>query len=209
MKPQPLHFTSPPDDREELARAETYGLLAQLFIAAPGLDFYAQLRVAPTEAPSRGGLLESPFGELVAAARRLPIEAVAAEFDALFQGIGKPEVFLFGSYHLAGSLNDKPLVNLRHDLRALGLERASALGVTEDHLASLCEVMRYLIAGVDPVSGSLVAQQRFHATHLSRWVAPLCEQIAGHPKADFYRAAALFARDFFAVEQQAFELLEG
>lgn len=208
MKPQPLPFVSPADDREELARAEAYGVLARLFIDAPDADFHAQLCVAPTEAPTPGGLLEASWTELVASARRLPADAVAAEYDALFQGIGKPEIFLYGSWHLAAAMNDQPLVRLRHDLRALGLERAEALGETEDHLACLCEVMRFLIAGDDPVLGSLAAQKRFHAAHLAPWVGGLCEQIAGHPRADFYRAAAAFAGDFFAVEQQAFDLLE-
>jgi TorA maturation chaperone TorD len=207
MKPQPLQFSTP-DDREELARAEAYGVLAQLFIAPPALELYEQLRVAPTEAPTPGGFLESSWGTLVASARRLPRETVAAEYDALFQGIGKPEIFLYGSFHLAGAVNDKPLVQLRHDLRALGLERAPGVGETEDHIASLCEVMRFLIAGSDPVLGSLVAQQGFYASHLGGWVARLCEQIAAHPRADFYRDLALFARDFFAVEQQAFDLLD-
>ncbi|MBA2722834.1 MAG: molecular chaperone TorD family protein [Methylibium sp.] len=207
MKPQPLQFSTP-DDREELARAEVYGLLAQLFIAAPAADFYEQLRVAPTEAPTPGAFLESSWGTLVASARRLPLETVATEYDALFQGIGKPEVFLYGSFHLAGAINDKPLVQLRHDLRALGLERIDSAGETEDHIASLCEVMRFLIAGDDPVLGSLAAQKRFHSDHLAGWTERLCEQIAGHGRADFYRDAALFARDFFAVERQAFDLLE-
>ena len=207
MKPQPLQFSTP-DDREELARAEVYGLLAQLFIAAPSADFYEQLRVAPTEAPTPGGFLESSWGALVAAARRLPLEAVSAEYDALFQGVGKPEIFLYGSFHLAGAINDKPLVQLRHDLRVLGLERIDSAGETEDHIAGLCEVMRFLIAGDDPVLGSLTAQKRFYEEHLGGWAERLCEQIAGHGRADFYRDAALFARDFFAVEQQAFDLLD-
>ena len=40
------------DDREELARAEVYGLLASLFYAPPSADLYEQLQVAVTEAPS-------------------------------------------------------------------------------------------------------------------------------------------------------------
>lgn len=207
MKPQPLQFSSH-DDREELARAEAYGLLAQLFIGPPSAELYEQLRVAPTQAPTPGAFLESSWQALVGTARRLPLEAVAAEYDALFQGIGKPEIFLYGSFHLAGAVNDKPLVQLRNDLRALGLERAPGVGETEDHIAGLCEVMRFLIAGDDPVLGSLPAQQRFHAAHLAGWVERLCEQIAAHPRADFYRHVALFAHDFFAVEQQGFDLLE-
>ena len=54
---------------EETARAEVYGLLAALYYAAPSQDLYDNLRVAVTVAPAAGGLLESPWAELVAAAR--------------------------------------------------------------------------------------------------------------------------------------------
>jgi TorA maturation chaperone TorD len=208
MKPQPLQFTPAADNREELARAEVYGLLAQLFIAPPSAELYEQLRVAPTEAPAAGGFLESNWSELVATSRRLSREQVVAEYDALFQGVGKPEIFLYGSHHLAGAVNDRPLVALRDDLREMGLERAEGVEETEDHLASLCEVMRFLIAGDDPVLGALPRQQRFFAAHLAAWVPRLADQAIAHPRADFYRAAALFMRDFFAIEQQAFDLLD-
>jgi TorA maturation chaperone TorD len=42
---------------------------------------------------------------------------------------------------------------------------------------------------------------------LRPWVERLCEAIAAHAAADFYRALAGFARDFFAVEAQGFDLL--
>ncbi|RZT97631.1 TorD/DmsD family molecular chaperone [Rivibacter subsaxonicus] len=208
MKPQPIAFAERPDEREELARAEVYGLLAALFYAAPSTDLYAQIQVAATEAPAPGALLESSWQEVVAASRRLPREVVAREYDALFQGVGKPEIFLFSSFHLAGAINDRPLVALRSDLAELGLERDPATTETEDHIAVLCELMRYLIAGADAAAGSLPSQQRFFMAHLAGWVEALTAQIAEHPKADFYRALALFARDFFAVERQGFDLLD-
>ena len=34
--------------------------------------------------------------------RATSVDAAAAEYDALFQGVGKPEVFLYGSYYLSG-----------------------------------------------------------------------------------------------------------
>jgi TorA maturation chaperone TorD len=204
---QPLQFSTP-DDREELARAEVYGLLTRLFYAPPDEALYGRLRGAPTEAPAPGGFLELHWGELVAAARRLELSAVCAEHDALFGGIGKPEVFLYGSYHLAGALNEKPLVALRHSLRRLGLERPDTVTETEDHLASLCEVMRYLIAGDDLAVSNLEQQRRFFGEHLRPWVDTLCDALVAHPRADFYRALAQFSRDFFAVESQAFDLLD-
>jgi TorA maturation chaperone TorD len=203
---QPLQFSTP-DDREELARAEVYGLLAQLFYAAPDAELYAQLQVAPTEAPARGAWLEASWSEVVAASRRLSRDAVAEEFDALFVGIGKPEVFLYASHHIAGALNEKPLVALRDTLRQLGLERAETMAETEDHIAYLCEAMRFLIAGDDLATSNLATQQRFFEQHLGGWAAGLWEGIAAHPRADFYRSLARFAAEFFAVEGQAFDML--
>jgi len=203
-----LNFTSPPDDREELARAEVYGLLAALFYAAPNAELYGQLQVAPTEAPAPGGFLESSWMNVVAASRRLALDAVADEYAALFEGIGKPEVFLYGSFYAAGHLNEKPLVELRDALAALGLERPAHVEETEDHIASLCEVMRYLIAGEDLAVSNLAKQQVFFNDHVRPWVDSMADAIATHPRADFYRALALFAHDFFAVEGQGFDLLE-
>jgi len=203
-----LNFSSP-DDREEIARAEIYGLLARLFYAAPDEALYAQLQVAVTEAPSRGAFLERSWAGVVAASRRLTSDEVRDEYATLFLGIGKPEIFLYGSFFIAGSLNGKPLVDLRHDLRQLGLERPESVSETEDHIASLCEVMRFLIAGEDPGTSNLAAQQRFFNAHLRSWVERFCETLASHPRTDFYRALAGFARDFFAVEGQAFDLLDG
>ena len=206
-EPKPLAFASP-DDGDELARAEVYGLLAQLFYAPPSEALYQQFQVAVTAAPVAGGFLETHWQALVAAARRIERAQIGVEFDALFQGIGKPEVFLYASYHISGKLNDKPLVELRHDLRALGLERAESVVETEDHIASLCEVMRYLIAGEDGGASHLAAQRSFFDAHLRGWVGSLFDSIVAQPGADFYRALACFARDFFAVETQAFDLLD-
>lgn len=207
MTVAPVQFSAP-DDSEEWARAEVYGLLAQLLYAAPDAELYGRLQAAPIVAPMPGTFLESSWSDLVGATRRLTQEQVAEEFDALFVGIGKPEVFLYGSHYLAGALNEKPLVALRDSLRELGLARSKTMSETEDHIACLCEVMRYLIAGDDAGISNLPAQRRFFDRHLRAWVDALVEQVALHPRADFYRRLVWFARDFFAVEAQAFDLLD-
>ena len=97
---------------------------------------------------------------------------------------------------------------MRHSLRELGLERSEQMNETEDHIASLCEVMRYLIAGDDAGTSNLAAQRRFFDAHLRGWVDSLCSAIETHHAADFYAALARFTRDFFAVEAQAFDLLD-
>ena len=193
---------------EEIARAEVYGLLAQLYQAPPAPELLANLRVAATEAPVAGAFLEEPFRQLVGAARACSDAALAVEFEALFGGVGKPEVWAYGSHYLSGFLNDKPLVRLRSDLAALGLGRDESRAETEDHIAYLCEVMRYLIAGDDVAVANLTQQQRFFAAHLQAWVERLCEAIAAQPRAEFYRAVALFTQAFMNVEAQGFDLVE-
>ncbi|MFZ2739644.1 MAG: molecular chaperone TorD family protein [Burkholderiaceae bacterium] len=192
---------------EETARAELYGLLAALYYAAPGAELLEQLRVAVTEAPTAGGFLEEPWRELVALARNLSDQSISNEYEALFGGVGKPEVYLFGSHYLSGFLNEKPLAKLRTDLARLGLARDEAMPETEDHFAYLCEVMRYLIAGDDVAVANLASQQVFFADHVMPWANAMCETLAKHPKAKFYAALAGFTQGFISIEAQGFDML--
>lgn len=193
---------------EETARAEVYGLMALLYYAAPAAGVMEQLRVAATEAPAAGGFLEEPWRALVGAARDISDESVRNEYDVLFGGIGKPEVYLFGSHYLSGFLNEKPLAKLRAELSRLGLARDETMPETEDHFAYLCEVMRYLIAGDDVTVANLTRQKEFFGTQVQPWAAKMCDAMGRHPKAKFYAAVAEFTRAFLSVEAQGFDMLD-
>ncbi|MDD4945014.1 MAG: molecular chaperone TorD family protein, partial [Rhodoferax sp.] len=78
---------------------------------------------------------------------------------------------------------------------------------TEDHIAYLCEVMRYLIAGDDVAVANLTRQQSFFATHMQPWIGKLCDAVVQHPKANFYAAVAELTRAFMSVEAQGFDML--
>ena len=192
---------------EETARAEIYGLLAALYYAAPSADLHANLKVAVTEAPAPGAVLESSWAELVAAARAQSPADITLEYDALFGGVGKPELYLFGSHYLSGFLNEKPLAALRGDIADLGLARDETLPETEDHAAYICEVMRYLIAGDDVAVANLTRQREFFTRHVQSWLPAMCEAVMQHPKARFYRAVAAFTQVFVTVEAQGFDML--
>ena len=144
----------------------------------------AQLRVAVTEAPA----------------------ATRPRHDSLFGGIGKPEVYLYGSHFLSGFLNEKPLAKLRTELDALGLTRDDSMSETEDHFAYLCEVMRYLIAGDDVAVANLTRQREFFSNHIQPWVL-MCDDLQKHPKANFYAAVAELTRAFMGLETQGFDML--
>jgi TorA maturation chaperone TorD len=194
---------------EELQRAEIYGLLARLWFAPPDEPLLGQFAVAVTAAPEPGSFLEAPWQELVAAMRATAAAEAAEEHAALFVGTGKADVLPYASFHIAGALNDRPLVALRSELAALGLANAAPDGETEDHVSIVFEVMRYLIAGDDPAVCNLQRQHRFFRAHVQPWVAPsLCDAVEQHAAARLYAALARFTRAFVAVETQAFDLLE-
>ena len=197
------------DEGEELQRAELYGLLARLWLAPPDAALLKQFAVAVTEAPAPGAFLEAPWQDLVAAMRASSVAAAALEYEALFVGIGKADVLLYASQHMAGALNEKPLVELRSDLAALGLARDEAAGDTEDHIAFLFEVMRYLIAGDDLAVCNLERQRQVFRAHIQPWVAnALCDAVQAHPRARLYAALAAFTRAFVQVETQGFDMIE-
>ena len=197
------------DEGEELQRAELYGLLARLWFAPPDAELFEQFAVAVTEAPQRGSFLEVPWQELVAAMRSGGERAAGEEYEALFIGIGKPDILLYGSHHLAGALNERPLVALRTDLAELGLTRDATIGETEDHVSFLFEVMRYLIAGDDVAVCNLERQRLFFRSHIQPWVAgSLCDAVEQHPRAHLYAALAAFTRAFVQVETQGFDMIE-
>ena len=79
---------------------------------------------------------------------------------------------------------------------------------TEDHVAYLLEVMRYLIAGDDVAVCNLTSQREFFSTHLQPWVLQLCDALAAQPQARFYAAVAHFTRAFVSVETQGFDMLD-
>jgi len=192
---------------EETARAEIYGVLSALFYAAPTPALLESLRLAVTEAPAAGALLEASWTELVATARAMSVQEVGEEYDALFGGVGKPEIYLFGSHYLSGFLNEKPLAALRTELAELGLTRGDDMAETEDHYAYLCEVMRYLIAGDDVAVANLTRQREFFTRHLQPWAQQMCETVSAHPKARFYKSLAAFTQAFTSVEAQGFDML--
>ncbi|MFM7000142.1 MAG: molecular chaperone [Limnohabitans sp.] len=194
---------------EETARAEIYGLLSLLYYQPPSADLLAQLQVAVTEAPDAGAFLEEPWRELVASSRALTAAQIETEYNQLFGGVGKPEVYLFGSHYLSGFLNEKPLARLRQDLAELGLGRSETMPETEDHVAYVFEVMRYLIAGEDVAVANLTRQQDFFTQHVQPWVSPMCQAIAAHPRAVFYAHVAAMTQAFIGIEAQAFDLLDG
>ncbi len=196
---------------EDLARADLYGLLALLFYAPPTKELLQKIAqfsedIEPGDSESTS-LLQGPWNDLVQLAKESHVDQWAEEYEASFIGVGKQEIFLYGSFYLTGFLNEKPLVALRNHLQRIGLEGSEDITETEDHIACLCEVMRYLIAGEDLSVCNLTEQKLFFNQHLRVWVDDLFDILENHPSLHFYKVVGSLTRAFFDIEGQAFDML--
>lgn len=201
---------------EDQARADFYALLARLFADAPDRALLAAIAAAPplvpavfvdSEAGAPAERLAATWEGLRAASAAMDAEAARFEYDSLFVGVGKSEVNLHASYWITGFMMDRPLAALRVELARLGLGREPSATLVEDHLASLCEVMRILIAGRDSRRPAEISDQRaFFERFISPWFDRCCNAISQHPIANYYRRVGEFALAFLAIERDALAL---
>lgn len=195
---------------EDRARADLYGLISNLFYAAPSAELLNAIAAADSLCADTDA---TPF---CMAWRRLqqmcrdadPI-AVREEFDVLFVGVGRGLVLPYASYYLTGFLMEKPLARLREDLGGFNLTKKSSSSEPEDHLAAICDVMRFLILGSDEhPPADLDRQREFFDRYLKPWYARLCEDLQKTKKTAifFYSGAAALARAFFDLEVDSFDI---
>ena len=193
---------------EDLARADLYGLIARFFHLPPDQELLDQIAATADQQEGAGDApLAKAWMNVVEVAKNNPAQAWRDEFDANFISVGKPNVILNGSFYMAGHLNERPLVNIRKALEEFGLESAEEVTETEDHIASLCEVMRYLIAGDDVEISNLTNQRVFFNEHIRPWCDELCDAIEGIPEMHLYHPVAALTREFLAIEGQGFDMI--
>jgi TorA maturation chaperone TorD len=188
---------------EELARANFYGLIARLFQAPPDAALLSSLAAADEVDAEEGGIALA-WRELARAAADADPEAVREEYEAAFIGVGKAPITLYASAYSARFTNEAPLAQLRTQLAQLGIARRSETSEPEDHIAALCEVMRYLIS---EEKTDLGIQRQFFERWIWPVVPPLCDAINKSELTPHYRPVARFARAFFELEHSAFEML--
>lgn len=202
-------LTEPPAlPPEEQARADFYGLIARLLLAAPDAGLLAALANTDALAAAQGGNpLDQAWDNLTLAAAVTDVDAVTEEYDALFISTGTPAVNPFASLYLAGFMMEKPLATLRADLARLGLARMRGSGEPEDHLGALCETMRILIGGAARLPPqALPVQKGFFEKHIAPWHAACINDIRHAQGANFYQRVADFIQAFFEIEAQAFDI---
>lgn len=187
---------------EDQLRAHWYALLGRLLSVAPDqatLDLVRGLKGDETD-------LGVGVKALAAAARGVTTAMAEEEYFNLFIGVGQGELLPYGSYYLAGFLNEKPLARLRGDMAALGIARATGVKEPEDHIASLCEMMAGMITGAFGAPVGLAEQQQFFVRHIGSWAPRFFEDLEAARSAALYMPVGTIGRVFMAIENQAFEM---
>jgi TorA maturation chaperone TorD len=198
-------------DPEDQLRADFYALLARLFISPPDAGLLRMIGNAPLLGPEADETeLAIAWARLAAAARVMDPDAAADEFEALFGGIGKSAISLFGSHYIGEKTpgaRDRFLVELRETLTNLGLGLRTGETMPEDHLSGLFETMRLLIAGNAMLRPRDIEIQRaFFQKFIAVWHADCCAAIACASLANFFTMVAELTSAFLAVENQSLEI---
>lgn len=186
---------------EDQARANLYGLLARLFYAPPDAGLLQDLAGAEgMRAEGEASGVAEAWKALTVAAAETDPGSVREEYEAVFIGTGKAEVTLYSSAYMART-ERHPLVLLRNFLARRGLARREGVHEPEDHVASLCEVMRHLI-----VENDAAAQREFFEKFIAPSASGLCAAITASRRVSFYAPVARFAAAFLQLEEQAVKM---
>ena len=197
------HGEDAPLEPEEAARAAWYGVLSRLLYAPPESDLLESLSAAESEGEhAEAGSFVEAWGALQRACGAADPEAVREEYETLFVSVGRAPVTPYTSAYAAPHGPERHLVALRTRLGSWGLTRHDRVFEAEDHIAALCDAMRWLI-----VRGHDLEEQRgFFDEYIARAAPAFCDAINRAPDAVFYRAVSQFLRAYVRLEQDAFDM---
>ncbi|MDW3206230.1 MAG: molecular chaperone TorD family protein [Alphaproteobacteria bacterium] len=199
-----LETSSQPDRTpEELARQALYAFLTRA-LARP-LSASEQTALSPFVSSETD--LGSAAGALVEALGTAEAASLSREYQDLFIGVGRGELLPFASYYLTGFLNEKPLAELRGDMRRLGFARPASVKEPEDHIGSLCDIMCHLIEGTATGDFDIYDQDQFFAAHLKPWAGKFFADLEKAKTADAYRHVGRIGRIFMTIEEQSFGMI--
>jgi TorA maturation chaperone TorD len=189
------------DDIDRL-RSHEYNLLATLLGRPPNHELLSRL-VELTGDQSPLGSAHMALARAAAGTNPLSVER---EYFDLFIGVGRGELLPFASYYLTGFLHERPLVRVREEFGALGIERAPDQCEPEDHIAILLEAMAGLSCGRLATAGDGDAERGFFVRHLEPWARRFFNDLETAQSARFYQSVGALGRLFIEIEAQAFAM---
>ncbi len=188
-------------DIEDQHRSSIYALLSNLLSSPPSKDTLNKVRSLV------GG--ENRIGEsinsLSVLSDKLDIKTIEREYHNLFIGVGRGELLPYASFYMTGFLNEKPLANLRDDMKKIGISRSTNNSDPEDHIASLCEMMSGIITNRFYTALSFKQQNDFFATHLGPWAKHFFDDLTAAEFSVFYAPVGSLGKAFMEIETEAFK----
>ena len=186
---------------EDQHRSSFYVLLSSLLSGPPSADLLSKVNTLS------GG--DNKIGEAVKTlnilSKKLGIKTIEREYNNLFIGVGRGELLPYASFYMTGFLNEKPLANLRDDMKRIGISRSPSTSDPEDHIASLCEMMSGIITNQFYTSLSLRQQSDFFATHLGPWAKHFFDDLIAAEYSVFYAPVGALGKAFIEIETESFK----
>ena len=189
-----------PEDRH---RASLYAVLSLLLAKPPIKTTLTDISALTGGDQGIGDAIET----LNLLAKRIDIKTIHREYHNLFIGVGRGELLPYGSFYMTGFLNEKPLANLRDDMKKIGIARSQSNSDPEDHIASLCEMMSGVISNQFYTELSLKQQRDFFSTHLGPWAKHFFRDLESAENSVFYAPVGRLGSAFMEVEMEAFRFL--
>ena len=172
-------------------RGGVYLLLARFLAGPPSQD---DLRLVSS-------LIDTDFDATALAALASDRKDLAEEYHRLFIGVGSGVLMPYASYYMTGSLHDRPLVEIRKSMAALGLRRRDGSCEPEDHIATVLEVMASLLLRRDEAQSAA-----FFADHIAPWVIRFLGDLSRTSPQTLY---GVLARDALAFLEADARTIQG
>ena len=188
---------------EDVHRSSLYALLSFLLAKPPSQEVLSNLSDLSGGDNEIGVSIET----LTLLARKIDIRTIQREYQNLFIGVGRGELLPYGSFYMTGFLNEKPLANLRDDMKRIGIARSEGNSDPEDHIASLCEMMSGIISNQFYTKLSMKEQRDFFSTHIGPWAKHFFKDLEGAENSVFYAPIGRLGSAFMEVEMEAFRFL--
>lgn len=186
---------------EDALRVGTYSVLGALLANPPGRDMLDRLATAGGN--EGGDEIGRAWTAVALAAQRTDVDQVRFEHTELFIGVSQGEITPYASWYLTGSLMERPLVELRQSLKALGVERNKGVKEPEDHAGALLETMALLINAGEV---SFEREQDFFQAHVEPWMKDLFQDLQEAKSAAFYRPVGLLGKAFMELESKYYRM---
>ena len=173
-------------DRAQIRRRDRAGagiaeylLLARLLRSAPTAAFLADLAGCGATI-RRSGMAQIALAE--AAGQRLRKPTLAAEYFALFIGVGRGELLPYASFYLTGFLHERPLARAaRGSWRGSASSGPRATSIRRITSACCSRCMGGLAIGT--FEADLAQQKQFFDRHVAPWAERFFADLAMSPSA--------------------------